>query len=51
MPTGQPHKRLRSAIWSSETLVSGMRAVSSQPTGLLVKNEEDQTLLDEYEVP
>lgn len=40
-----------SSIWSSETLVSGMRAVSDQPVGLMVKCEDDQALGDELAVP
>ena len=42
--------RLRSSLWSSETLVRGMRSVTLQPDGLLVKNEEDETLAREYHV-
>ena len=37
--------------WSSETLVAGMRAISQQPDGLLVKTEEDKALVREYGVP
>lgn len=37
--------------WSSETLVSGMRAVSDQPVGLMVKCEDDEALGHELEVP
>ena len=44
--------RLRSAIWSSETLLNGMMAVSQQPDGLLMKDEdEDEDLAVEYQVP
>ena len=43
--------RLRSAVWSSETLFKGMGSVSEQPDGLLVKTEEDEALLNEYHVP
>lgn len=42
--------RLRSSLWSSETLVRGMRSVTLQPDGLLVKDEEDETLVREYHV-
>ncbi len=45
-------RRLRSSIWSSETLLHGMRAVSEQPNGLLMKDEdEDEDLALEYQVP
>lgn len=44
--------RLRSAVWSSETLRQGMMEVSKQPDGLLVKDEdEDEDLALEYQVP
>lgn len=36
--------------WSPETLVAGSRCISQQPSGLLVKTEEDQALLLEYQV-
>ena len=42
--------KLRSSIWSSETLVGGMKTVVQQPNGLLVKTEEDKSLLHEYAV-
>lgn len=42
--------KLRSSVWSSETLVGGMKAVVQQPNGLLVKTEEDTALLHEYAV-
>ena len=43
-------KRLRSAAWSSETLAAGMRTVSGQPSGLLVKQEGvDEALFAEYQ--
>jgi hypothetical protein len=42
--------KLRSSIWSSETLVGGMKTVVQQPNGLLVKTEEDESLLHEYAV-
>ena len=43
--------RLRSSMWSSETLVRGMESVNGQrqlPDGLLVKTEEDVQLSKEY---
>ena len=39
-----------SSLWSSETLVKGMQAVSMQPSGLLMKTEEDDALVMEYHV-
>ena len=42
--------KFRSSIWSSETLVGGMKTVVQQPNGLLVKTEEDKSLLHEYAV-
>lgn len=43
-------KRLRSAMWSSDTLLAGMREVSAQTEigGLLVKTEEDEAMLHEF---
>lgn len=43
-------KRLRSALWSSETLVRGMNSVNNQGSSMLLKpkDEEDQDLLAEY---
>ncbi len=45
-------KRLRSAVWSSETLVTGMRAIDQQQKGMMIqlKDEEDKDLVDEYNV-
>lgn len=53
-PSGSPYKRLRSAVWSSETLAVGVRAVQSQPTSMMLlkpKDEEDEDLHKEYLVP
>ncbi len=36
--------------WSSETLMAGSRCISQQPSGLLVKTEDDEALLLEYQV-
>ena len=36
--------------WSSETLMAGSRCISQQPSGLLMKTEEDEALLLEYQV-
>ena len=47
---GAPKSELRSTVWSSETLVAGAAAVAAQPVGLLVKDEEDQQLVDEFHV-
>ena len=47
---GAPKSELRSNVWSSETLVAGAAAVAAQPGGLLVKDEEDQQLVDEFHV-
>lgn len=45
------HQRLKKVeLWSSETLVTGMRSVATQPDGLLVKTEEDETMMREYAV-
>lgn len=44
-------KRLRSALWSSETLVHGMNSVNNQGSSMLLlkpKDEEDEDLLAEY---
>lgn len=42
---------LRSSVWSSQTLVQGMKNVTSQPTNFLVKDEdEDPELAAEYAV-
>ena len=41
---------MTSSQWSSETLAAGMRAVATQPTGLLVKTDEDEALALEYQV-
>ena len=43
-------QKLRSAIWSSETLARGMASISQQPDGLMVKSEEDETMVNEYAV-
>lgn len=45
-------KRLRSAVWSSETLVQGMQAIGQQQEGMMIrlKDEEDRELADEYNV-
>ncbi len=43
-------KRLRSAVWSSETLARGMASISQQPDGLMVKTEEDESMVKEYAV-
>ena len=43
--------RLRSCIWSSETLQEGMTAINGQPLGMMVKQEVDAELVNEYEVP
>ena len=40
-----------SRLWSSATLAQGMRSVNGQPMTLLVKAEDDQDLLAEYQVP
>lgn len=44
-------KRLRSALWSSETLVTGMKSVKGQQFSMmtLVKDEQDKELALEYE--
>ena len=36
------------SLWSSETLVSGMDAVSNQPYNLLVKTEDDAEMVAQY---
>lgn len=42
---------LRSSVWSSETLVQGMKEVTSQPTDFLVKDEDaDPELAAEFAV-
>ena len=46
-----PHRRLRSAMWSSDTLVKGMSSVQNQPNFMMVKTEDDSELLREYQVP
>ena len=46
-----PHRRLRSAMWSSDTLVKGMSSVQNQPNFMMVKTEDDSELLNEYHVP
>ena len=46
-----PGLRKRSSIWSSETLCDGMAHVTDQPFGMQVKTEEDQSMLDQYQVP
>lgn len=43
-------KRLHSHIWSSETLLDGMREIGSQPHAFLVKDECDEALVQEYHV-
>lgn len=42
-------ERLRSSLWSSNTLLEGMEDVQGQPKGLLVKNEDDPQLYHEYQ--
>ena len=44
---------LRSSVWSSETLLEGMKNVSAQPDNFLAKveDESDQELVDQYKVP
>lgn len=46
-------KRLRSALWSSETLLTGMKSVQGQEFSMMafVKDEQDQELVREYEAP
>lgn len=46
-------EQLRSSVWSSETLLLGVKHVSQQPDGLLMmtKNEEDAALVDQLHVP
>ena len=39
------------SLWSSETLVSGMDAISNQPFGLLVKTEDDAEMVEQYKDP
>ena len=46
----ESHKRLRSAVWSSETLMAGMKSVQLQFDQSMVKCEQDEELLREYEV-
>ena len=41
--------RLRPCLWSSETLVAGARAISNQPSDLLVKDEDDPDLVQQYQ--
>lgn len=43
-------KPLNSQVWSSETLAMGGYSIARQPSGLLVKNEEDKALMMEYQV-
>ncbi len=43
-------KKLSSQVWSSETLAMGGIEISRQPCGLLVKNEEDESLIMEFQV-
>jgi hypothetical protein len=42
--------RLRSSVWSSETLQRGMASITKQPCGLLAKSEEDESLVQAYNV-
>ena len=45
------HRRLHSHLWSSETLVKGMKSVTSQSTtGMMLKTEDesDSELAMEY---
>ena len=42
--------RLRSSVWSSETLQRGMASITQQPCGLLAKSEEDESLAQAYNV-
>ena len=39
---GEPHSRLRSAVWSSETLVTGIKAIQAQQDTMMVKTEDEQ---------
>ena len=50
---GVPHLRLRSSLWSSETLSTGMASVSAQQQFMMVKpkDEEDEALMQEYNDP
>lgn len=43
-------KGLSREVWSSETLSMGGYAIAHQPSGLLVKSEEDNALIMEYQV-
>lgn len=45
--------RLKSNVWSSETLVRGMRQTAGQPYGLLSMHfdTEDEDLKEQYLVP
>lgn len=42
--------RLRSSVWSSETLLEGHKSLERQPDGFLVKTEEDEELVTSYRV-
>lgn len=49
----QPPKRLRSALWSSETLIQGMKAISKQPDRMMAPKDElesDDDLALEFQV-
>lgn len=42
-------ERLRSSVWSSETLLEGMKKVSSQPSDFVkAEDESDQELVAEF---
>lgn len=47
-----PMLALRSSAWSSETLVEGMKHVTSQPSEFLAKQEDepDNDLVNEFQV-
>lgn len=47
---GEGGHRLRSSVWSSETLMAGMKAIQGQlSTPISVKTEEDAELLGEFQ--
>ena len=46
------HRRLRSALWSSETLAKGLGAIDIQQSLLVEpKDEEDEELVQEFLAP
>ena len=51
-PIGLPMEALRSSIWSSETLIDGVKHVASQAKDFLMKKEpeSDDELAAEYDV-